>query len=367
MRVAVAHEWLTNWAGSERVARELVTVGGASQLVASVVDRSFTAEYFPDVDMRVLWPTRLPKATTHWSRYALPMLGAWASTKIDADLLLVSSHFAAHGATVRFDGPSIVYYHTPARMLWRPDIELARLPLRARAIVDKAVLPTLRAWDARVARHPTVMLGNSTAVVDRITRAYGRKAEVLHPPVDVAGWSRVARREPEHFLWAGRLVAYKRPDLAVEAARLSGEELVIVGSGPERARLEATAPPNVRFVGHVSDAQLGELMAAAYALVFPGEEDFGIAPVEALAAGTPVIAYAGGGALDYVEPDGNGILCAQQDAPAFAWAMAEARKSEWDTERVRRSAEPFTVDRFRAGLSRIIRQTVGPDRGPVAG
>jgi glycosyltransferase involved in cell wall biosynthesis len=359
MRVAVAHEWLTNWAGSERVARELVTVGQAEQLIASVVDRAFTAEYFPDVDVRALWTSRLPNATTQWSRLALPMLVAWASAKIEADLLLVSSHFAAHGATVRFDGPSIVYYHTPARMLWRPDIELARLPERTRTAVEKGVLPALRRWDQWVAQHPTVMLGNSTAVVERIANAYGRKAEVLHPPVEVERWSTVSRREPEHFLWAGRLVAYKRPDIAVEAARISGEELVIVGSGPERARLEPTAPPNVRFVGHVTENELRDLMGAAHALVFPGEEDFGIAPVEALATGTPVVAYGAGGALDYIESDVNGVLCPRQDAAAFATSMSEARKAEWDTERVRRSAEPFTAEQHRAGLRDVIARTAG--------
>src|SRR6185312_9132358 len=283
-------------------------------------------------------------------------------TKIEADLLLVSSHFAAHGATVRFGGPSVVYYHTPARMLWRPDIELARLPESARAVVDKAVLPALRRWDRWVAQHPTVLLGNSTAVVERIARAYGRTAEVLHPPVEVERWTSVERREPEHFLWAGRLVAYKRPDIAVEAARISGEELVIVGSGPERARLEPTAPPNVRFVGHVSDAELRDLLGAAHALVFPGEEDFGIAPVEALAAGTPVVAYGAGGALDYIEPDVNGLLCPEQDAAAFARAMKETRDVDWDTPRVRAGAARFTVEQFRAGLRRVIDRTVGTDR-----
>jgi glycosyltransferase involved in cell wall biosynthesis len=367
MRVVVVHEWLTNWAGSERVARELVTAGEAAELVASVVDRDFVGEYFSDVEVRALWPSRLPTATTHWSRFALPMLAAWATTRVEADLLLVSSHFAAHGATVRFAGPSIVYYHTPARMLWRPDIELARLPERTRAVVEKTVLPALRTWDKRVARHPTVMLGNSTAVVQRIADAYGREAEVLHPPVEVERWSTVSRREPEHFLWAGRLVAYKRPDIAVEAARLSGEELVIVGSGPERARLEPTAPANVRFVGHVSDTELRDLVGAAHALVFPGEEDFGIAPVEALAAGTPVVAYGSGGALDYIEPDVNGILCAEQDATTFARAMGEARKVDWDTVRVRRSVERFTVEHFRAGLRRVIIQTVDADQGSVPG
>jgi glycosyltransferase involved in cell wall biosynthesis len=359
MRVAVAHEWLTNWAGSERVARELVTVGEAAELVASVVDRSFTAEYFADVPVRALWTSALPSATTHWPRYALPMLAAWASTRIEADLLLVSSHFAAHGATVRFPGPSIVYYHTPARMLWRPDIELARLPASTRAAVDKAVLPGLRRWDRWIGQHPTVLLGNSTAVVERITRAYGREAELLHPPVEVERWATVERREPTHFLWAGRLVAYKRPDIAVEAARLSGEQLVIVGSGPERARLEPTAPPNVRFVGHVSDAELRDLMGAAHALVFPGEEDFGIAPVEALAAGTPVVAYGAGGALDYIESDVNGLLCGVQDADAFARAMKEARDVEWDVARMRSSAERFGAAHHRAGLRAVIDRTVG--------
>ena len=359
MRVAVAHEWLTNWAGSERVARELVTVGEAQQLVAAVVDHTFTGEYFPDVDVRALWTSKLPTATTNWSRFAVPMLTAWASAKIEADLLLVSSHFAAHGATMRFDGPSIVYYHTPARMLWRPDIELARLPERTRTVVERGVLPALRAWDRRVAQHPTVMLGNSSAVVERIADAYGRQAEVLHPPVEVDRWTAVPRREPEHFLWAGRLVAYKRPDVAVEAARISGEQLVIVGSGPERARLEPTAPPNVRFVGHVPDAELRDLMGAAHALVFPGEEDFGITPVEALAAGTPVVAYRAGGALDFIEPDVNGVLCAEQDAVAFAEAMKAARAAEWDTARVRQSAQRFTAEQHRAGLRDVIARAVG--------
>jgi glycosyltransferase involved in cell wall biosynthesis len=160
-------------------------------------------------------------------------------------------------------------------------------------------------------------------------------------------------------LWFGRLVAYKRPDIAVEAARISGEPLVIVGSGPERARLEPTAPPNVRFVGHVSDGELRDLLGAAYALVFPGEEDFGIAPVEALAAGAPVVAYAAGGALDFIEPDVNGVLCPEQDAVAFAEAMKVARTADWDTEGVRQSARRFTAELHRAGLRDVIARTVG--------
>jgi glycosyltransferase involved in cell wall biosynthesis len=202
--------------------------------------------------------------------------------------------------------------------------------------------------------------------VERIAQAYGRQAEVLHPPVEVERWAGVARQEARHFLWAGRLVAYKRPDIAVEAAQLSGEQLVIVGSGPERARLEPTAPPNVRFVGHVSEAELRDLMGAAHALVFPGEEDFGIAPVEALAAGAPVVAYGAGGALDYIEPDVNGLLCPKQDAVSFAESMRMARTIDWDTAQVRASAARFGVEQHRAGLRKVITATVGGGRWAVA-
>ncbi|MGI9001735.1 MAG: glycosyltransferase [Pseudonocardia sp.] len=359
MRITVAHEWLTNWAGSERVAEQLVDVAGARELVASVVDERLSAERFPDLAVRPLWVSRLPAATTRWSRYALPMIGAWATARIEADALVVSSHFAAHAAAMRFAGPSIVYYHTPARMVWRPEIELSRLPPAVRAVVREAVLPPLRRWDRYVARFPTVVLANSTAVATRIRDAYGRRATVLHPPVDVDRWAGVERRCGTHVLWLGRLVAYKRPDIAVEAARRSGLPLLIVGDGPERARLEPTAPPHVRFLGHLSDAGVRDAVAGARVLVFPGEEDFGIAPVEALAAGVPVVARAAGGALDYVSPGENGLLVDGTEPDDFAAALRRAWVHEWDLDAVARSALPFSTEQFRRGFADVLDATLG--------
>jgi glycosyltransferase involved in cell wall biosynthesis len=360
VRIAVAHEWLTNWAGSERVAEQLVRTVGADELVVSVLDPAVAAEHLPGVPVRGLWPSRLPGAAQHWSRYALPMLAAWAGTTVRADALLVSSHFAAHAAALRFDGPSIVYYHTPARMVWRPDIELDRLPPAARALVRTAVLPPLRRWDRRVAAAPTVLLANSAAVAARVQNAYGRTARVLHPPVDVARWRTVERAEPKHLLWFGRLVAYKRPDLAVEAARRAGLPLVVVGDGPERARLEATAPAGVRFLGHAPEPVVRDALAHASALVFPGEEDFGIAPVEALAAGVPVVAYAAGGAPDYVADGRNGLLVRHQDADELAVAVKDAHGRMWDAAALRESAAPFTPEAFRSGLAAVLDETLGP-------
>jgi glycosyltransferase involved in cell wall biosynthesis len=358
MRIAVAHEWLTNWAGSERVAQQIANVTCPTSFVASVVDRDLATRHFPSVAVRSLWPSRLPGASKHWARYALPMLATWSTTRIDADALLVSSHFAAHGATVRFQGPSIVYYHTPARLLWRPDLDLERLHPRVREGVAR-LLPTLRMWDKHVASHPTVLLANSTAVAHRILAAYGRTAQVLHPPVDVARWSGVERREPRHLLMLGRLVAYKQTTIGIEAARRSGLPLVIVGDGPERARLEASAPPNVRFLGHASPALIRNAMAYAHALMLPGEEDFGIAAVEALAAGVPVVAYAAGGALDYVSDNVNGLHVASQNPDDFALAAKEAASRSWNTKLIRRSASLYDIAAFRAGLAGVLDATLG--------
>jgi glycosyltransferase involved in cell wall biosynthesis len=359
VRIAVAHEWLTNWAGSERVLREMVELTRTDTLVSCIVDNDLARTRFPGLDVRALWPTRLPNAQAHWSRYALPMMAAWSTARIDADALLVSSHFAAHAATRRFCGPSVVYYHTPARILWRPDMEIGRLPPPLRSTVQTLVLPMLRQWDREVAQAGTVLLANSTAVAHRIKRAYSRDARVLHPGVDISRWLRVPRKEPRHAVWFGRLVAYKRPDIAVEAARRSGVPLVVIGDGPERAALERDAPPHVRFLGHASEADIQAALAAASALVFSGEEDFGICPIECLAAGVPVLAYAAGGALDYVVHGENGLLVPAQDADAFALALREAAATDWDTGAIRRSALPFTPERFRHGLRDVLDRILG--------
>lgn len=360
MRLAVAHEWLTNWAGSERVAEQLVRIARPAELVASVVDPALAREYFGDLPVRSLWPGRLPAATSHWSRYAPAMLAAWAGTRVQADALLVSAHFAAHAATVRFDGPSIVYYHTPARILWRTDIELARLPARLRSTAAATVLPPLRRYDRWIGQHPTVALANSTAVAQRIALAYGRPARVIHPPVAVERWSDVIRdREPSRLVWLGRLVPYKRPDLAIEAARRAGLPLTVIGDGPERARLEASAPEDVQFLGHAPDHVVREVLADARALIFPGEEDFGIAPVEALAAGVPVVAPALGGAPDYLVHGENAVLTPGQGPDELAAALRTAWDTRWDHAAIRAGAQRFAPERFRSELAEVLDATLG--------
>lgn len=361
MRIAVAHEWLTNWAGSEQVAQQLAVVADADQVITAIADPEFARELFGPVPVRALWPDRLPSARTSWTRYAPALLAAWPVTKIEADLLLVSSHFAAHGATVRFDGPSVVYYHTPARLLWRPDLELERLPVRARGIAER-MLPALRRYDRWVAQHPTVMLANSRAVAERIKDAYGRDAQVLHPPVDTNTWERVSgSKERRHLLWFGRLVAYKQPELALRAAVMVGLPIVVIGDGPERARLEALDLPGVTFVGHTDELTVRAALADAIALIHPGEEDFGMTAVEAQAAGVPVIALNRGGARDSVLSDRTGILVDDLEAEAFADAIGRAASMAWDVSILRAHAATFGVDAFRGRLSQLLTEAFGSD------
>ncbi|MDP9182660.1 MAG: glycosyltransferase [Actinomycetota bacterium] len=274
----------------------------------------------------------------------------------------MNSHFAAHAATVRFDGPSIVYYQTPARLLWRPDLELARLPERVQPLA-KAALPALRAYDRWVAQHPTVMVANSQAVAKRIQKAYGRDAEVVHPGVDVERWASVERREPRHVLWFGRLVAYKRPELAIEAARAAGLPIVLVGDGPERPRLEALAYEGATFLGHADESVVRAALSEAIALIHPGEEDFGMTAVEAQAAGVPVVALDAGGACETVLDDRTGFLVRGDDPTDFGQALKEAERRAWDRGELGASAKRFDASVFRKNMAALEARTFGAARG----
>jgi glycosyltransferase involved in cell wall biosynthesis len=355
MRVVIAHDWLTNWHGAEKVLAEMVKVTGATEIVTAVADRELTDRMLPGIKIRTLWPDRLPGAKKGWSRYALPLMAAWATAEIEADLLLVSSFFAAHGATVRFTGPSVVYYHSPARILWRPDLELQRLRPIMQPLA-RAALPTFRAFDRWVAQHPTTVLANSSSIADRIQQAYGREAEVVHPPVDVERWSRIPRGTPRHVLWLGRLVAYKQPELAMRACAAAGLRLVMVGDGPERERLEALGIEGVTFLGRADDAVVEQAMSGTIALIHPGEEDFGISAVEAQAAGAPVVALEAGGARDTVIHAATGLLVAECNVEEFATALQQCMTHAWERATLETHAATFSAQAFREHLSHVLMQ-----------
>jgi glycosyltransferase involved in cell wall biosynthesis len=284
------------------------------------------------------------------------------------DLVVSSSHCCALGAMAPAGAAHVCYCHTPMRYAWE-HFHLYFPPERYGPLLRALIawrMSRLRTWDQAAAQRVDVFVANSSHVAQRIARHYRREARVVHPPVDTAFFTPGGARGG-FYLVVSALVPYKRLELAVAACGRLGRELVVIGEGPERARLERAAGPTVRFLGWRPDAEVREHYRAARALLFPGEEDFGLTPLEAAACGTPTIAFAAGGALETVREGLNGLLFPEQTADSLARAIAAAEGERFDAGAMRAHAEAFAPDRFRAGFGAIVAEALhGPRRGSGA-
>lgn len=360
MRVALVHDWLTGRRGGELVLAQLVRLFPGSEI--------FTLLHVPgsvgrDVESRPVHTSPLQRVPgiEHRYRTLLPLMPA-ALRFLDLrgfDLVISSSHCVAKGARVPPGIPHLAYVHSPMRYMWDQfDAYFgpgrASLPVRLAAAASR---PALQAWDRRTAADPDALVANSHHVARRIARFWGREAEVIHPPVDLArfGLQSPTTGRSGYFLWLGALAPYKRVDLAVEAFRRTGQVLWIAGDGQDARLLREALPPNVRWLGKVPDADVPELYRGARALVFPGEEDFGIAPLEALASGRPVIALARGGAVETLTPE-TGLFFDMPTPEALVEALGrfEAIERSFEPERARARAELFSEERFRAAVRRKV-------------
>jgi glycosyltransferase involved in cell wall biosynthesis len=289
----------------------------------------------------------------------LPLYPTWFE-RMDLtryDLVVSSSIAFAHAVRSAPSARHISYIHTPMRYAWDLDTYLrgSRLPLPAR-IAARLLRPSLQRWDRRTAGRPDVLVANSRTVQDRIRHLWDREAEVIYPPVDTQEIP-LSTQDDGFLLVAARMLAYRRLDLAIAAATRLGRALVVVGDGPERARLEAAAGPTVRFTGWVDRAALVDLFARCHAYVVPGVEDFGIAPVEAMAAGKPVIAFRAGGVAETVADGTSGVLFDRQEADALADAIERLDDLSSSPTVIRERAMAFDttvfLDRWRALLARL--------------
>ncbi len=356
-RVAVVHEWLTIPGGSEEVVLELLEMFPDAELFTTVYD---PAPWPPAVTQRKVHASfldRIPGARRNY-RWLLPLMNrAFRSFDLSGfDLVISSNHACAKNVRTGPGTLHVCYCHTPMRYAWDETfLEGERVGPLLRPLL-KPLLWWLRREDLAGASGPDVFVANSRYVAERVRRYYGRDAEVVNPPVDAAHFLELRRAPEDFYVVLGRVVPYKRVDLAVAACADAGKSLKVAGDGRALGALaeQAAGQPRIELLGRVSDVQRDELFARARALLFPGEEDFGIVPVEAQAAGLPVIAYGVGGAAETVIDGHTGVLFPEQSAVGLEAAIARFENIDFAERDLRQNAERFGRSRFRAEMAAVI-------------
>jgi glycosyltransferase involved in cell wall biosynthesis len=362
MKVALVHDWLTGMRGGEKCLEVFCDLFSKADLYTLVYDPEGISSTIRRMNVKASWMDRLPGGKGFF-RYLLPLFpSAVESFELeDYDLILSSSHCVAKGIFPH-RALHIAYIHAPMRYVW--DLSDAYVS-GGTSLIARAGLSLSRSylqrWDLNSANRVDQFIANSNNVAAKIDRLYGRSAKVIYPPVDVDRFY-LTERQDSYYLIVSALVPYKRIDIAVDAFGAIQKPLKIVGDGPQRRDLQRRAGSNIEFLGYVSDASLPELYSRCQALIFPGEEDFGLVPLEAQASGRPVIAYGKGGALETVLPlDGQsdaptGIFFREQtvDGLIAAVRIFEQNRQRFVPAAMRRHAHRFSKNRFRAQIGDYI-------------
>lgn len=342
---AVVHDYLNQRGGAERVALELARMFAGAPIYTSLYRPGSTFPEFRERTVRTSYLDRLPIDSRFRNLLPLYPSAFRALGELQHELVLSSSSGWAHGVRTCGRSTHVVYCHTPARWLY------GAAHLGARSIQRRSARPLLSAmrhWDQAAARRADRYIANSENVRRRVRAIYGLEADVVHPPVDVARFT--ARPRGERLLVVSRLLPYKRVELAIEAANRARLPLDVIGSGPSYRDLVAIAGPTVRFDRRLEDAEITSLMESCRALLLPGEEDFGITPVEALAAGKPVVAYGAGGALETIEEGLTGAFFHTPTAAALLDALDRVERLRSDPETLAERARRFSPEAFRGGI-----------------
>ncbi|HPD98907.1 MAG TPA: glycosyltransferase [Candidatus Saccharibacteria bacterium] len=363
-KIAIVSDWLTSIGGAERVLLAMHELYPDAPIYTSQYDPK-KINWFDDADVKTTWLQSLPKKST--VRKLLPVLRRQAFQHIDLtqyDIIISSSGAEAKAVKKLKKGAThITYCHAPTHYYWSRYQEYLKEPgFGMLNPVARAGLKIfggrMRKWDYKVAQRPDVLIANSNHIKQKIEEYYDRDAIVIHPPVDIDRFSKYAPvTKRKGLIITGRQVPYKRFDLAIAAAKKLNMPLTVIGNGSMHKKLVAQAAghKNITFLTNVTDTELPKLLSKAELFVFPGVEDFGIAPVEAMAAGTPVVAYGEGGALDYVT-DATGVLFHRQTADALADAIVTALGSKWDHKKIGKEVKKFNNNNFKKQFSAVVKQ-----------
>jgi len=357
MRVALVHDYLNQYGGAERVLEALHDLYPEAPVYTSLYDPRAMPACFHTWDIRTSFLQRLPTRLSIARLYLAWYPRAFASFDLRGyDLILSSSSAFAKGVIPPGGARHICYCHNPARFLWNTAayLEHERGGQLAHVLL-RPILRGLRKWDTVSNERVDAFVANSNTVAGRIARFYGRESTVVHPPAAVTSFP-VARDRGTYFLTGGRLVPHKRFDVAITACTRLGLPLVVYGDGRDRAHLQSLAGPSVQFTGRVTEERLRALYLGCQAFVFPSEEDFGITPIEAMACGRPVLAYAAGGALETVVEGGTGRFFHRQEAEALAELLAAFRQGDFDPQEIRRHAEQFDTIHFQKQIRDFVEE-----------
>ncbi|HXB62648.1 MAG TPA: glycosyltransferase [Acidobacteriaceae bacterium] len=359
-RVAIFHDNFAQTGGAERVAEILHRTYPQSDLLTTLSVPERLSPYMQRVRLKTTWMQWLPEKAKFFRGYFLLYPFAVEQANMNTyDLVLSSCVGYAKGVKRRAGAVHICYCHTPMRWVHRTEDYLEREPFsRWVRTLLLLLLKPLKAWEKRAAKQPDYYIANSRIVAERLQSAFGIASVVIPPPIDISRFA-ISPAVDDFYLVLARLVAYKRIDLAIEACMRTGRKLVIIGDGPDRARLEAMADANITFLGCVADGVVSDYASRCRALICPGEEDFGMTPLEINAAGRPVVAYYGGGAMETIQDGLNGIFFDKPTSGSLRGALHRFEKMTWDPQAIRRHAAAYDVTIFQSRIREFIDKVTG--------
>ncbi|MDP4145739.1 MAG: glycosyltransferase family 4 protein [Bacillota bacterium] len=358
MRMALVHDWLTNMGGAERVVINFKELFPEAPIYTTLYNADKLDEALKNIDVRTSF-LQSEKNLKRGHQKLLPFMPmAFESFDLNEyDVILSSSSSCAKGVVTNPDTMHVCYCHTPMRYAWEYYYEYANEwgLNKIKGKLLKYVMNYIRVWDRVSADRVDYFIANSENVAKRIWKHYRKESVVIHPPVRCNLFN-VSNIDEDYFLILSRLVPYKRIDLAVKAFNELGLPLVIIGDGPERQRLESMANNNIKFLGRQPDEVIKDYYSKCRAFIFPGEEDFGITPLEAQASGRPVIAYGKGGALETVIDGETGVFFKEQTIEELIVAIKKFEDIEFDKQTIRKHAEEFDEEIFKAKISNFINE-----------
>lgn len=357
LKVAIVCDWLTGIGGAERVVLELHRLFPKAPIYTSQYNPK-KIDWFKNADVRTGWLQYFPVALKKF----FPVLRAISFSRLNLnkyDLVISSSGAEAKAIKTGPKTLHISYCHAPTHYYWSRYNEYMKHPgwgfFNPLAKIGlKLLVGPMRRWDYKAAQRPDVLIANSTYTGSQIKEYYGRESTVIHPPVDIQRFQGPEPIQRKGFVIAGRQTPYKRVDLAVAACTQLEAHLAVVGTGPDHEKLRKMAGATITFLTNVSDENMRDDLKAAHGFIFPNVDDFGIIAVEAMAAGTPVIAYQGGGALDYVIEGKTGTFFNDQTVDSLAEALKNFRPEKFDRKAIAQHAKQFSTEIFRSKMAKFI-------------